>query len=92
MAKTPFRANVQNGSPYTVPAGKIAIFKAFHLADAAGGASPAISIAAVPVAALRGDIDATRPRMMEAGPLTAGAGEVVSCTGSVGLSGFLYDA
>ncbi len=90
MAKTAFRHKVQDGQPYTVPAGKLAIFSACNI-----NGPNTITIGGVEVGIV-GPISGGAASPSEDG-FTANAGDVVGRASgggggqSFGIYGFLYD-
>ncbi len=104
MAKTPFNVTIDQTTPttYTVPSGKIAVFAARFIREAPSSAAfyGTLSNGAAVVAqfyiSLGASTGTVGSSFLEAKPLTANAGDVLSCTGTgavcvVGISGFLYD-
>lgn len=90
MARTAFRATVTNTTPFTIPAGKTAIFKAFSGVVKIGE----VTVNGVVICQVKAG--GAQP---DAGPITANAGDVLS-TANVSpadggslytVVGFLYD-
>ncbi|WAJ27141.1 hypothetical protein [Antarcticirhabdus aurantiaca] len=82
MARTPFYANVASGTPYTVPAGKQAVFSTF-----------AINTTSLVTMRINGVDLLSTSSTFPVGPVTAKAGDILSTGGTpLGVSGFLYDA
>ncbi|WP_406858478.1 hypothetical protein ABEG18_12960 [Alsobacter sp. KACC 23698] len=83
MARTVLNKNIGYTTPYTIPAGKYAVFKAFPVANGSGSA---VAIGGVMVGLVPSD---------GLGPLTATAGDTLTgggeFTAGYGISGFLYD-
>ncbi len=91
MARTAFRVQLAVDGPvsYTVPAGKQAVFKAFSQSTGANSVNVVIDGVTGPA------LQANAGLPLEAGPLTAEAGEVIGITGAAAqtafIGGFLYD-
>lgn len=91
MARTPFNAAIDHDTSYTIPVGKYAVFAAHSVGSSSSTATLRVDGVAIGTALVNTSIERASIK-----PLTASAGQVISCAPNVGeafgLSGFLYDA
>ncbi len=95
MAKSVLNKKITDTTPYTIQAGKYAIFAASFISGSGAGQRKAtLSIGGVQVAALFDTGSGGQEALFQAKPLTAKAGDIISVTsgGEIGISGFEFDA
>ena len=97
MAKSVLNKKITDSTPYTIPAGKYAMFTAFPIKQTG---SPQkfipVVIGGVQVAAIGAEALASTDGVIysDANPLQAAAGDAISTTSGseYGISGWLFDA